>query len=174
MRKMAKWAADRATLSSTGVPGYPSVGRISVDDYDGIFPLFRRFIRREYTPENVSFGNRDKCIIVFDKLFVPAWNGGKLGNVYYHDSREIQHEGCHYRQLWDEDADCFKFVDLNDPDHIEWINPQLKAQHSQDILQRFNKYDVDASGFLDQAELSAFMREEMCLNLNPGMTIFLP
>ena len=168
MRKMAKRAAERATQKSKAVPGRPAIQKISIDDYDVMFPRFKRFIRKEYDLSKAVFSNKERSEQVFESLFVRAWNTGKLSNVYYHDKKQIKADGHTYSQIWDDKQNAFKFVDTSDTHNVLWTNPQLEVQHRNTLYPIFDQYDTNATGSLDDSQLAALLREQMSADLTDG------
>jgi len=151
------------------VPGQTKARQIRISDFENYVYLFERYARREY---GISSNLTKKCNdeklkrvkVAFESTFLPAYNDGKLSNVYYRDGELFEHKDEEFRMHWDDVSDCFIYESTSTNETTK-INPVLLTKHSEEIRLAFDKYDLDHSDSLEQLEVKKLLEDELCVKL---------
>lgn len=90
-----------------GTYGY----RIQIEDYENYERHIVRYAKERHKIDiDMHATSKDKMFEVFEKLFMPHWNEGKLDCTYYRDGYEFQFDGAWWKQTWNREKKEFCFT----------------------------------------------------------------
>merc|ERR1711871_246014 len=84
--------------------------QIQIQDYENYERHILRYAQEKHKIDiDLDATSKDKMFRVFEKMFMPHWNGGHLDCTYYRDGYEFEFENEWWKQTWNREKKEFEF-----------------------------------------------------------------